>query len=66
MNDAAVEQTGLEAACHIGTNAESFRQIIIQLYHQPFTGEEIKLRERLLGSQYNNKLNAKKLIALIW
>jgi len=66
VNDAAVEQTGLEPACHIGTNAEAFRQIIIQLYHQPFTGEEIKLRERLLGGLYNNQLNAKKLIELIW
>jgi glycosyltransferase involved in cell wall biosynthesis len=66
VNDAAVEQTGLEAACHIGTNAESFRQIVAQLYHQPFTGEEIKLRQKLLGDMYNNRQNAKKLIALIW
>jgi glycosyltransferase involved in cell wall biosynthesis len=66
VNDAAVELSGLEPACHIGTTAESFREIIIQLYHQPFTGEEIRLREKVLGSQYNNRLNAKKLIALIW
>jgi Glycosyl transferases group 1 len=66
VNDAAVEETGLAPACHIGTNAESFKQIIIQLYHQPFTTEEITLRRRILCGTYNNKLNAEKLTALIW
>lgn len=66
VNDAATEGTGLEPACHIGTNAESFKQIIIQLYHQPFTGEEKKIRQRVLCHTYNNKTNAEKLIALIW
>jgi glycosyltransferase involved in cell wall biosynthesis len=66
VNDAAVEQTGLAPTCHIGTNAESFKQIIIQLYHQPFASEEITLRQKILCSTYNNTLNAQKLIALIW
>ena len=66
VNDAAVEDTGLEAACHIGTTAEAIRQIVIQLYHQPFTPEEKVLRQKLLCSTYNNKLNAEKLTALIW
>jgi hypothetical protein len=66
VNDAATEQTGLESACHIGTNAESFKQIIAQLYHQPFTEDEINIRKKVLYNTYNNSLNAKKLIALIW
>jgi len=65
VNDAAVEETGLAPACHTGTNAESFKQIIIQLYHQPFTEEEKTLRQKILCGTYNNKLNAQKLIALI-
>jgi len=66
VNDAAVEHTGLESACHIGTNANALKEIVIQLYHQPFTPEEKKLREKILGSTFNNTLNAKKLTALIW
>jgi hypothetical protein len=66
VNDAAVEDTGLGPACHIGSNPESFRQIIIQLYHQPFTPEEITLREKILCGTYNNCVNAGRLIAWIW
>jgi len=66
VNDAAVEDTGLEAACHIGTTAEAIKQIVIQLYHLPFAPEEKMLRQKILCSIYNNNLNAKKIIALIW
>lgn len=65
VNDAAVEQTGLEPACHIGSDAGAMKEIIAQLYHRPFTEDEKNIRERVLCA-YNNKLNAKKLIALIW
>ena len=66
VNDAAVEDTGLESACHIGTTAEAIKQIVIQLYHQPFTPEEKMLRQKVLCSTYNNNLNAAKITALIW
>ncbi len=66
VNDAAVEDTGLESACHVGTTADAIKQIVIQLYHQPFTPEEKVLRQRILCSTYNNKLNAEKIIASIW
>ena len=66
VNDAAVEDTGLESACHTGTTADAIKQIVIQLYHQPFTPEEKMLRQRILCSTYNNKLNAEKIIASIW
>ncbi|HTE09900.1 MAG TPA: glycosyltransferase [Chitinophagaceae bacterium] len=66
VNEAAVEDTGLESACHTGTTADAIKQIVIQLYHQPFAPEEKMLRQKILCSTYNNKLNAEKIIALIW
>jgi len=66
VNDAAVEGTGLEAACHIGTNNVAFASIITQLYHQPFPEEEILLRKKIIQQIFNNKENALKLIQWIW
>ncbi|HSB93827.1 MAG TPA: glycosyltransferase [Flavitalea sp.] len=66
VNDATVEGTGLEPATHIASSAKAFKSIIAQLYHQPFAGEEIVLRKQLLEKEYNNELNAKRLIQWIW
>jgi hypothetical protein len=66
VNEPIVAGTGLEDACHIGTNANAFASIITQLYHQPFTREEIILRKQLLGDTYNNERNTRKLIQWLW
>jgi hypothetical protein len=66
VNDAAVEGSGLEGACHIGTNAEAFRSIIVQLYNQPFAEEELKLRHRLLDHMFDNAANAQQMVKWIW
>jgi len=66
VNDEAVEGTGLEDACHIGTTSIAIASIITQLYHHPFGEEEISLRKKLLGQIFNNKANARQLIQLIW
>ena len=66
VNEAAVEGTGLEDACHIGTNSISFASIVSQLFNNPFGDEEINLRKRLLNQVFDNKENARRLIQLIW
>lgn len=66
VNEAMVKGTGLEGACHTGTTANAFASIITQLYHQPFTGEEIKLRQRLLGDRYDNEKNTRQLIQYLY
>jgi hypothetical protein len=66
VNDATVAGSGLESACHIGTTANAFREIIAQLYHQPFTLHEVALRKRLLTPVFNNEANTKKMINRIW
>jgi hypothetical protein len=65
-NSAMVEGTGLEDACHIGSNASAFASIIMQLSNHPFSAEEITLRHRLLDHTYNNKENAERLIQYLW
>lgn len=66
VNDAAVKGTGLEPACHIGTSASAFRDLVAQLYHHPFTNEEITLRRRLLQGVFDSHQNAQRLIQWIW
>ncbi len=66
VNEATVDENGLGIACHVGTTAEALRSIVVQLYHKPFGEEEIILRQRLLGKQYNNTRNAQQLIESIW
>lgn len=66
VNEPMVRGTGLEGACHIGASANAFASIIVQLYHQPFTPEEIALRKRLLGDTYNNEKNTRQLIQYLW
>lgn len=62
VNEAAVAQTGLDAACHIGGNALAFQEIIMQLYRHVFGEEEVRLREKLLYGLFNNEKNATYLI----
>ena len=66
VNPATVDGSGLAAACHAGSTAIALRDIVAQLYHQPFTAEEISLRKNLLYSQFNNEANAKKQVGWIW
>ncbi|WEK34369.1 MAG: glycosyltransferase family 4 protein [Candidatus Pseudobacter hemicellulosilyticus] len=66
VNDAAVKESSLAPACHIGTNADAFKSIVAQLYHSPFTQEEIVLRQRLLEDTFNNQQNARRLMQWIW
>ncbi|MGZ8557500.1 MAG: glycosyltransferase family 4 protein [Chitinophagaceae bacterium] len=66
VSEPIVAGTGLEGACHIGTNATAFASIITQLFHQPFEREEIILRKQLLGTTYDNEKNTRQLIQWLW
>ena len=65
VNPAAVEGSGLEAYCHVATDALSFRNKISELYQQPFTEQEIQQRQGLLQVIFNNAINAKKLMQFL-
>jgi hypothetical protein len=66
VNEAMVKGTGLESACHIGTNANAIASIVMQLHHQPFTEEEIRLRKNLLGQSGDNHAHAQQLSQYLW
>jgi glycosyltransferase involved in cell wall biosynthesis len=66
VNDEMICSTNLEPACHIGNNAAGMKSILVQLFHKPFTEDEIKLRGNLLNTHYNNETNARKLIQWLY
>ncbi|MFV0605527.1 MAG: glycosyltransferase family 4 protein [Niabella sp.] len=66
VNQAMVSGTNLEAACHIGNNADALASIISQLYYMPFNDEEILLRKNLLEAQFNNQQNIPLFTNLLW
>lgn len=66
VNEAGVEGSGLENACHVAADAAAFRSLVSSLYQQPFTHEEKENRQGLLQTMYNNELNAKRLIAQLY
>lgn len=66
VNPAAVEGSELDATCHIGNNANAIASIILQLYHQPFGEEEIRLRKRILGEMFNNEAHAQTILAWLY
>ncbi|GAB2813849.1 glycosyltransferase family protein [Ferruginibacter profundus] len=63
VNSAGVDGSGLEEACHIASDAGSFKKIITALYQQSFTEQEKEKRQGLLQRIFNNEANAKKLMA---
>ncbi len=63
VNPAAVSGSDLEAYCHIANDASSFQQKVNELFALDLTENEIQKRQGLLQHHYNNKENAKKLIA---
>ncbi len=66
VNDQMIEGTGLKEACHIGTTANAFASIILQLFHQPFEREEKILRKQLLSTTYDNEKNTLQLTQWLW
>ena len=65
VNNAAANGSGLEGFCHITEDAVSFKKKIEELYLQPFTEQELQERQGLLQTEYNNEINARKLISFL-
>jgi glycosyltransferase involved in cell wall biosynthesis len=66
VNDKMTEGTDLGPACHIASNENAFKSILMQLYRKPFEDEEIELRQNIMHHHYNNSTTAKRLISWIW
>jgi len=66
VNTAGVEGTGLDDCCAIANSAAEMKVLIRKVFHQPFTREMFDERAKILGSIFNNKANAQRLIGLIF
>jgi hypothetical protein len=58
--------SALGACYHQGTSANAFQEIIIQLYHHPFSEEEIETRKRLTATEKTNEVLANECNTIIW
>ena len=66
VNNAMITGTALSEMCHIVNSADEFKERIQLLYHQPFSNEEKKFREKILQNEYSNEANAKQIVDWIW
>jgi hypothetical protein len=55
----------LGACYHQGSSANAFQEIIIQLYHHPFSEEEIETRKQLMALEKTNDMLAKEYATII-
>jgi len=65
-NSATVEGTGFEHLCHVADTTDHLKNLIAQLYYQPFREDEVQARKTVLEHHFNNEVNAGKLIDIIW
>lgn len=66
VNEASIEETGLEKACNIASSAKEFKNAISEIYNTPFSKEEVEIRKEVLENVFNNRSNAHKIIDTIW
>lgn len=66
VNEAMVSGTSLDELCHVVETPAAFRERVEQLFHQPFTKEEMGSRAALLHQHFNNETSAKQMVKWIW
>jgi hypothetical protein len=65
VNNAMVNNTGLEKLCHIARSADDYIDLVSQLFHSNITAGELKRREAVLDAGYSNSRSLNKLRALL-
>ncbi|TKK68050.1 glycosyltransferase [Ilyomonas limi] len=66
VNNAAIEDTGLEGLCHIANTASDMQQLVKALFTQPFTQAELDKRKAVLYNHFNNAASAQQIRRQIW
>ncbi|RLD77424.1 MAG: glycosyltransferase family 1 protein [Bacteroidetes bacterium] len=66
VNDKMLNGTGLDDLCHIGNDTASLKKRLKELFENDFTGDDVSRREKVLRELYSNKMNAERLIELVW
>lgn len=66
LTNSKITSSSLGACYHQGASANAFQEIIIQLYHHPFSEEEIETRKKLIATEKSNEVLAKECSTIIW
>ncbi|MEO7210618.1 MAG: glycosyltransferase [Chitinophagaceae bacterium] len=66
VNSEMADNTGLDELTHIKKTASGMKQLIEQMYYQPFLLSEIKTRKKLLEAMFDNNKNAEQVVEWIW
>ena len=66
VNSKMLAGTGLEDQCKVAEEPETVIRILDEIFIMDFTDEMIYSRKQKLMNQYNNKLNAEKLVSIVF
>lgn len=66
VNDAMIMGTGLDSLCISGNTATELRGKLEELFSKEFDDTEVEKRRRVLRENYDNLLNGKRLIELVF
>ncbi len=66
LTNSKTTSNSLGACYHQGASANAFQEIIIQLYHHPFSEVEIETRKKLIATEKTNEILAKECTTIIW
>lgn len=66
LTNSKTASNSLGTCYHQGASANAFQEIIIQLYHHPFSEEEIETRKKGMATEKPNEVLAKECTTIIW
>lgn len=66
VNEAAAAGSGLSTYCHIEGDEAAFSARSKTLYEQEFSADELEKRNQLWQQEFNNELNAEKLMQFLY
>ena len=66
LTNAKIESGAMGGCYHQGASANALQEIIIQLYHHPFSEEEIETRKKGMANKKSNEALAKECNSIIW
>lgn len=66
VNEAAIDGASIPNLCHVANSSEVFIAKTKELFGQEFSMEEILQRQKVLGEFYNNEMNARTIIHVIF
>jgi hypothetical protein len=64
-NKEMVDETGLDTLVHLGQTPAELVQQIQNVMNMEFTEDLLDYRKQVLGSTFNNQLNARKLLGML-